>query len=77
MEENAPHNGCFSHPFCGVYLYPCIQCHMEPVTIVLTGIRMKPPKDIKYILVQFNSFIKSPRQMKGCLVMIYIQEHIS
>ena len=38
---------------------------------------MKPPKDINYVSVEFNSFLKPPRQMKGCLVMIYIQEHIS
>ena len=45
--------------------------------IVLTGTRMKPPKDTKYVLVECNSFLKSPIQMKSCLVIIYIQEHIS
>ena len=25
---------------------------------------MKPPKDINYVLVEFNSFLKFPRQMK-------------
>ena len=30
-------------------------------TIVLTGARMKPPKDIKYVLFVYNSFLKPPR----------------
>ena len=38
---------------------------------------MKPPKDLIYVSVECNSFIKSPRQIKGCLLMIYIQEHLS
>ena len=38
---------------------------------------MKPPNDIKYISVEFNSFIKSPIHMKGYIVMIYIQVQIS
>ena len=46
-------------------------------TIVLTGVRMKPPKEINYALAEYNSFIKSPKLMKGCLVIIYIQEHLS
>ena len=40
-------------------------------TIVLTGVRPKPPKDIKYALFECNSF------MKCCPVMIYIQVQIS
>ena len=43
----------------------------------MTGVRMKPPKDIKYVLVECNSFLKLPRQMKGFLIMIYIQVIIS
>ena len=31
MEERAPQNGCFFHPFCCVYYYPCVQCRMEPI----------------------------------------------
>ena len=45
--------------------------------IVLRGAIMKPPKDIKYVLVGCNSFLKSPKEMKVCLVIIYIQLHIS
>ena len=45
-------------------------------TIVITGVSMKKPKDINCVLVEWNSFLKSPRQMKVCIVMIYIQEHI-
>ena len=45
-------------------------------TIVLIGERMKPPKDISYVLVEYNSFLKQQRQMKGCILMIYIQEYI-
>ena len=45
--------------------------------IVLKGVIMKPPNDIKYLSVEFNLFIKSPIHMKGCIVMIYIQVHIS
>ena len=43
----------------------------------MTGVSMKPPKDVIYVSVECNSFIKSPRQIKGCLLMIYIQEHLS
>ena len=45
--------------------------------IFLIGMSIKLPKDIKYVLFEYNSFIKSPRKMKGCLVIIYIQEQIS
>ena len=48
-------------------------CH----TMVFTGVRMKPSKSIKYVLVECNLFLKYPRQMKGCIVIIYIQEHIT
>ena len=46
-------------------------------SIVMKGVRMKPPKDIMYVLVECNSFLTLPRQMKGCLIMIYIQVIIS
>ena len=46
-------------------------------TIVLTGMSMKPTNKINYILVECNSFLKSPSQMKLCLVIIYIQEQLS
>ena len=42
-------------------------------TIFLTGVRIKLPKDINYVLVEFNSFLKSPIQIKGCIVIIYTQ----
>ena len=45
--------------------------------MVITGIIMKPPKEIKYVLVKCNSFIKSPKQMKGCIFIIYIQVHMT
>ena len=38
---------------------------------------MNPPKYIKYVLSECNSFLKSPGKIKGCLVMIYIKVHIS
>ena len=38
--------------------------------IVMTGVIMKPPKYIKYVLVEYKLFLKAPIQMKGCLVMI-------
>ena len=38
---------------------------------------MKPPKDISYVLVEFNSFLKLTRKMKRFLIMVYIQEHHS
>ena len=31
---------------------------------------MKPSKYTKYFSVECNSFLKSPRQIKGCIVMI-------
>ena len=43
----------------------------------MSGVRTKPPKEIRYVSVECNSFIKSPRQIKCCLVTIYIQVHIS
>ena len=46
-------------------------------TKVPTRVRMKPPNDIIFLLVECNSFLKTPRQMKGCLIMVYIQEHHS
>ena len=46
-------------------------------TIVLIGAGMKQPNHMNYILVECNSFIRSPRQMKYCQVLIYIQIHIS
>ena len=46
-------------------------------TIVMTGERIKPPKDIKYVSVECTAFIKSPRKMKCCLVIIYILVHFS
>ena len=41
----------------------------------MTKVKMKPPKDINFVLVECNSFLKSPRKIKGCLIMVYIQEH--
>ena len=38
---------------------------------------MKTTKDIKYVLVKCNSFLKSPRQIKVFPVMIYIQVHFT
>ena len=38
---------------------------------------MKPPKDINYVLVEFNSFLKSQRQMKSCLFIIYLKAILS
>ena len=38
---------------------------------------MKPPKDINYILAGYDIFLKSLKQMKGFLIRIYIQVHIS
>ena len=38
---------------------------------------MKPSKDTKYVLVEYNSFQKPPRKTKSFLVVIYIQVHIS
>ena len=46
-------------------------------TIVMTGMSMKPPNDINYVLVECNYFLKPPRQIIGILIMIYIQEHLS
>ena len=36
-------------------------------SIILTGVVMKPPKYIKYVLVKCNSFIKLPIQIKVML----------
>ena len=33
-------------------------------TVVLTGLMMKPPKEIKYFLVECNYFLKSQRKLK-------------
>ena len=41
--------------------------------IVLTSEIMKPPKDTKYVLVEYNTFIKLPGNTKGCNIMIYNQ----
>ena len=38
---------------------------------------MKTPKDITYILVECNYLLKPPKQMKGRLLMIYMQEYHS
>ena len=46
-------------------------------TIVLKGVRIKLLKEIKYVLVECTSLLKLPIKMKGCLVMIYTQVHIS
>ena len=46
-------------------------CH----TMVMTGMRITPPMDIKYVLFEFEASIKSLRQIKGYLIMIYIQVH--
>ena len=45
-------------------------------SIFLKEARMKPPKETKYVLFECNSFIEQPRQIKGCLVMIYKQVKI-
>ena len=42
-------------------------------TMVMTGVIMKPPKVINYILVECNFNLKPPIQMKGWLIIIYIQ----
>ena len=44
--------------------------------IVLIWARMKPPKEIKFVSVKCNPFIKPPRYMKGCFVTSYIKVHI-
>ena len=36
-------------------------------TIVLKGVRIKPPKEINYVLFECNYFPKTPRKMKGCI----------
>ena len=38
---------------------------------------MKPPKDFNYLLFECNSFKKPPRQLKGCILMLYIQHIFS
>ena len=45
-------------------------------TIFTKGARMKPPKEIRHVLVEWKSLIKRPGQMKGCVVIIYIQVQI-
>ena len=45
--------------------------------MVLTGMKLKPPKNINYVLVECNSFLKLLIPMKVSLLMIYTQEHIS
>ena len=42
-------------------------------SIVLKGKIMKPPKYIKYVLVECNYLIKLPRHVKVCLVIILNQ----
>ena len=36
LKERAPQNGCFVHPFCNLYEYPCVQCRLEPVHTIDT-----------------------------------------
>ena len=43
----------------------------------MTGERIKTPKDIKFVSVEFNLFLKSRRHKKVCIVMINIQVKIS
>ena len=38
--------------------------------------RMESPKDINYVSVECIYFLKTPIQIKGSLIMIYIQEHL-
>ena len=45
----------------------------DSLIIVFTGMMIKPTKDINYFFVEFNSFLKSQRQMKICPVNIYIK----
>ena len=45
--------------------------------MVPTGEKMKTPKQINYVLFECNLFLKSPRKMKGSLVIIYIQVQFS
>ena len=42
--------------------------------IVLTGVRMKPPKDINYISFECNYFPKSPPSLSGINVLEYESE---
>ena len=37
----------------------------------------EPPKDINYVLVEWNYFLKPQIKMKSCLILIYIQELLS
>ena len=46
-------------------------------TIVMKEARMKTPNDIMYVLIEYNLFLKSTRQIKYFPVMIYMQEYIS
>ena len=43
----------------------------------MTGERIKTPKDIKFVSVEFILFLKSRRHKKVCIVMINIQVKIS
>ena len=35
----------------------------------------EPPQGHQFFLVECDLFLKSPIKMKGCLIMVYIQEH--
>ena len=35
----------------------------------------EPPQGHQFFLVECDLFLKSPITMKGCLIMVYIQEH--
>ena len=54
-----------------LFKYICTDCH----TKFLTGLNMKPPKDINCVLIECNYFLTSPGQMKDCFVMIHIKVH--
>ena len=68
---------CGSKLFGSRHFPPSKHIWNECNTIVLTGVRIKPPKNIRYVSIVYNSFLKSPIQMKFCLVIIFIQVHIS
>ena len=44
---------------------------------ILIGVRIKRHKNINCVSVEFFYFQKPPRQVKGSLIMNYIQEHVS
>ena len=46
-------------------------------TIFMTGEGIKTPKEVKFVSVEFNLFLKSRRHKKVCIVMINIQVKIS